>query len=201
MNYNDYKRARDLSWQVLIETGATELPIRVSKICSRYGIALRNYEAGRPIIELLGLTRQCDLSDGFAVHSGPQYLVFYNRQQMHGRIRFTIAHELGHILLGHLDSGEYTIYNREPDPADAPEEHAANVFASRLLAPACVLHELGAVTPEQIAEVCDISLTSARFRAGRMGVLEQRGAFGLSPLERQVCRQFADYLSRMKGQS
>lgn len=200
MNYDDYKRARDLSWRVLIDLNATELPIKTSAICAKYGVVLRSYKSGKPLIELLGLTQQCEISDGFAVRSGSRYLVFYNGEQIPGRIRFTIAHELGHILLGHLQPEGYTVQNREPDPADTPEEHAANVFASRLLAPACVLHGLGAVTPEQIAEVCDISLTAARFRARRMGILEQRGTFGLSPMERQVYQQFADYIAKNKNQ-
>ena len=194
MNHDDYKRARDLSWRVLLDTGTRELPVKVSKICGAYGVTLRSYQAGEPLIQALGLTAQCDVSDGFTVRSGGRCYVFYNAEQAPGRVRFTIAHELGHVLLGHLGEGEHTVYNREPSPEDAPEEHTANVFASRLLAPACVLHALGAVTPEQIAAVCDISLSAARFRAGRMGVLEQRGKYGASPLERQVLAQFQPYI-------
>lgn len=199
MNYDDYKRARDLSWRVLLDTGTRELPVKVSQICDVYGVTLRSYQAGEPLIRELGLDTQCGASDGFTVRSGEHCYVFYNMEQLPGRVRFTIAHELGHILLGHLGDGEHTVYNREPSQTDAPEEHTANVFASRLLAPACVLHALGAVTPEQIAAACDISLAAARFRAGRMGVLEQRGMYGASPLERQVLAQFQTYINHAVG--
>lgn len=199
MNYDDYKQARDLSWRVLLDTGTRDLPVKVSRICGTYGVTLRSYQAGAPLIRELGLDAQCDASDGFTVRSGGRCYVFYNMEQPPGRVRFTIAHELGHILLGHLGDGEHTVYNREPSPEDSPEEHTANVFASRLLAPACVLHALGAVTPEQIAAVCDISLAAARFRAGRMGVLEQRGKYGSSPLERRVLDQFQPYIDRVTG--
>lgn len=199
MNYDDYKRARDLSWRVLLDTGTRELPVKVSRICGAYGVTLRSCQAGAPLIRALGLETQCGSSDGFTVRSGGRCYVFYNAEQQPGRVRFTIAHELGHILLGHLGDGDHTVYNREPSPEDAPEEHTANVFASRLLAPACVLHALGAVTPEQIAAVCDISLAAAQFRAGRMGVLEQRGKYGVSPLERQVLAQFQPYIDRIKS--
>ena len=199
MNYDDYKRARDLSWRVLLDTGTRELPVKASRICGAYGVTLRSYQAGAPLIRELGLEAQCGTSDGFTVCSGGRCYVFYNMEQSAGRVRFTIAHELGHVLLGHLGDGEHTVYNREPSPADAPAEHTANVFASRLLAPACVLHALGAVTPEQIAAACDISLAAARFRAGRMGVLEQRGKYGASPLERQVLAQFQPYIDRVTG--
>ena len=194
MNYDDYKRAKDLSWRVLLDTGTRELPVKVSRICGAYGVTLRSYQAGAPLIQTLGLDAQCGASDGFTVRSGVRCYVFYNAEQPPDRVRFTIGHELGHILLGHLGDGEHTVYNREPSPNDAPEEHTANVFASRLLAPACVLHALGAVTPEQIAAACDISMAAARFRAGRMGVLEQRGKYGASPLERQALAQFRPYI-------
>lgn len=197
MNYDDYKRARDLSWRVLLNTGTWELPVKVSRICRGYGVTLRSYQVGAPLIRELGLEAQCDISDGFTVRSGDRCYVFYNMEQPPGRVRFTIAHELGHVLLCHLGDGEHTVYNRESSSEDAPEEHTANVFASRLLAPACVLHALGAVTPEQIAAVCDISMAAARFRAGRMGVLEQRGKYGASPLERQVLAQFQPYIDRV----
>lgn len=199
MNYDDYKRARDLSWRVLLNTGTRELPVKVSRICRRYGVTLRSYQVGAPLIRELGLEAQCDISDGFTVRSGDRCYVFYNMEQPPGRVRFTIAHELGHVLLGHLGDGEHTVYNRESSSEDALEEHTANVFASRLLAPACVLHALGAVTPEQIAAVCDISMAAARFRAGRMGVLEQRGKYGASPLERQVLAQFRSYIDRVNS--
>lgn len=199
MDYNDYKRARDLSWRVLLATGTRELPVKVSRICAAYGVTLRSYAAGDPLIRELGLTAQCSASDGFSVRTGGLTLAFYNGTQPPVRVRFTIAHELGHILLGHLADGENTLYNREPSPEDDPEEHAANVFASRLLAPACVLHALGAVTPEQIAAACDISLTAACFRAGRMGVLEHRGKYSTSPLERQVLAQFQPYIAHVMG--
>lgn len=199
MNYDDYKRARDLSWRVLLNTGTRELPVKVSRICRGYGVTLRSYQVGAPLIRELGLEAQCDISDGFTVRSGDRCYVFYNMEQPPGQVRFTIAHELGHVLLGHLGDGEHTVYNRESSSEDALEEHTANVFASRLLAPACVLHALGAVTPEQIAAVCDISMAAARFRAGRMGMLEQRGKYGSSPLERQVLAQFRSYIDRVNS--
>lgn len=199
MNYDDYKRARNLSWRVLLDTGTRELPVKVSRICVAYGVTLRSYQAGAPLIRVLGLEDQCEVSDGFTVRSDGRCYVFYNMEQSPGRVRFTIAHELGHVLLGHLGDGEHTVYNREPSPEDSPDEHTANVFASRLLAPACVLHALGAVTPEQIAAACDISMAAARFRAGRMGVLEQRSKYGASPLERQVLAQFQLYIDRVNS--
>ena len=115
------------------------------------------------------------------------------------RQRFTIAHELGHILLGHV--GEGNLVNREPDPTDHPMEREANVFASRLLAPACVLWALDARTPEEIAALCRISGQSAAFRAERMELLYDRNRFLKSPLERKVYQQLSAFIARKKNDS
>ncbi len=61
----------------------------------------------------------------------------------HRNICLSLAHELGHCLM-HNGNG---LYNHEPSETDNPIEQEANVFASRILAPACVLWGIG-VTPK-----------------------------------------------------
>ena len=165
MNYADYKKARDASRKTLIRMKVCELPVKVSDICNLYGFVLRDYQAGKKLIEEFDLTSQSKISDGFSTIRNYQYYIFFNPDMIAGRIRFTVAHELGHILLGHLRAeGQVTPRNREPEKGDAPIEMMANVYASRLLAPACVLHSLKVESPEAISELCDISLQSATFR-------------------------------------
>lgn len=64
-----------------------------------------------------------------------------------------------------------------------------------LLAPACVLWGLDLHTPEDIARVCNISLSSAIKRARRMEELYRRNMFLSHPLERQVYKQFQGFIS------
>ena len=97
-------------------------------------------------------------------------------------------------MLGHVRPGEHTRQNREPQPGDDPMEQAANRFAADLLAPACVLWGLDLHRPEDIAQVCKISIQAARFRAERMEILYQRDKFLLHPLERAVYQQFEPFL-------
>lgn len=183
MDYRDYKNSRDLAWRVLINENIRELPVKVVRLCKQMGI--------RVVI----FTPETD-SDGFSTVVDGLATIFVSDQCSRERQRFTVAHELGHILLGHV--GEYELVNREPSRGDNPIEQAANVFASRLLAPACVLWALDARTPEQIAGLCQISRQSAAFRAERMEVLYQRNRFLTSPLERQVYQQFRDFIDRSK---
>lgn len=179
MHYTDYQNARDAAWRLLIDLNIKELPIQTREVCKALGIQIKFFEP-------------TDESDGksFVVEGMPMIIV--SRAISLPRQRFTVAHELGHILLGHV--GRYELVNREPGPNDNLIEQAANVFASRLLAPACVLWGCNARTPEQIAQLCSISMEAAQFRAERMEVLYQRNRFLTSPLEQEVYRQFADYI-------
>lgn len=183
MNYKDYKNSRDLAWRVLINEGVTELPVMVAGLCRGMGIRVQQYIPQ-------------DQNDGFSVMLGDQARIFVSGKCSIERQRFTTAHELGHILLGHV--GKYELVNREPSPGDNPIEQAANVFASRLLAPACVLWALDARTPEEIAALCKISYQAACFRAERMKLLYERGKFLSSPIERQVYDQFSGFVHRKR---
>ena len=78
------------------------------------------------------------------------------------------------------------------------EEQEADMFAARLLAPACVLHELHATTATEIAKICNISMQAAKNRAERMQVLEARNKYYLHPLEQQVRKQFEDFIKEYK---
>lgn len=120
--------------------------------------------------------------------------IVYADEQSPQRCRFTIAHELGHIFLGHLFKADGNGFLITDDA-----EHSANVFARDLLAPACVLHEMQVINAAAIANLCDISLEAATYRAERMAELERRNAFYLHPLERRVKEQFADFINKKKN--
>lgn len=183
MHYTDYQNARDTTWKLLIDLNIKELPIQIGAICKTLGIKIKLYAPE-------------DENDGksLIVENVPTIMV--SSKIPLPRQRFTAAHELGHIMLGHV--GKYKLVNREPTQNDNPIEQAANVFASRLLAPACVLWGCGAKTPEQIAALCGISHKAAQFRTERMEVLYKRNKFLFSPLEREVYQQFAAYIEENK---
>lgn len=183
MNYKDYQNARDAAWRLLIDAGVRELPVKVSALCRQMGIPVKLY-------------RPQDENDGMSFILDGRPVILVSDAMGPARQRFTTAHELGHILLGHV--GKYKLVNREPEAGDSAIERAANIFASRLLAPACVLWGCGVRTPEDIAKLCDISRRAAEFRAARMEVLYQRNKFLTSPLERIVYEQFMDYIAEHK---
>lgn len=129
---------------------------------------------------------------GISIYNGKQWYIIYDNTLPIGRIRFTIAHELGHIFLNHpLNIGFYTRTTAHQIPR---VENEANIFASRFLAPACVIWGINAYNAAEIAQVCEISQQAAKIRAERMALLKPRGKFLCSPLEREVFLQFADFI-------
>lgn len=198
----NYKNARDAAWQLLIKNHVSELPIDVRKICKAERIRIFTYERGKKLIEALGLTEHTKENDAFSFAR----VIFYDDRTSPERQRFSIAHELGHILLHATDGA--TVYNREVSPNDNPIESEANVFASRLLAPLCVLHFLGVSSASEISALCAISAPASEIRYRRLCEIRERdaqmlrtrgrGCFLLSPLEREVYCNFKRYIKRRK---
>lgn len=186
--YGRYKTVRNGTWQVLIDFNITSLPISVVAIANTAGIKiLKN--------SVVNELKPGEV--GASVLDGDMWYIIYDDTVSKGRIRFTIAHELGHIFLGHpLKIGYHarTIDVRKPEV-----ETDADMFASRLLCPACVLWGLNLHTPEEIKEVCNVSYAAAKIRSERMKILYERNKFLTSSLERQVYNNFIDYINKNKG--
>lgn len=193
-DYKAYQKSRDAAWQLLIDTKADHLPIDLDSMCKRIGAKVYNYQQAKPTLIKTGLDKLANETDGMTLFVGNKPVIFFDSVCYAPRIRFTVAHELGHLILGHVSPGQYTILNREPSPNDAPEERAANQFAARLLAPACVLWGLNLHSAEEIADVCKISHQAAVFRAERMAELYRRNKFLISLLERRVYEQFQPFI-------
>lgn len=183
MDYKKYQNARDMSWEILLMENVRTLPVSVSALCKSMGIAMKYYDG-------------TDESDGESMMMNGRPLILVSKNKPVPRQRFTAAHELGHILLDHIGCGQ--LVNREPSAYDNPLEHEANVFASRLLAPACVLWGCGVRSEQDIMDLCNISRQAAEFRWRRLQLLLIRGKFLTSPLERRVYEQFADYIASHK---
>lgn len=204
MNYKDYQNARDAAWKILIDLHICKLPVQIKSVCNQLGIRVKSFRSSASAIQQIGREELLQSTDGFTTYIAGSPVIFYNDALPVERCRFTVAHELGHIILSHVRPGNVTAINREPSPSDSTHEQEANVFASRLLAPACVLWALDVHTPEEIAHLAEISHQAAAFRAQRMSILYQRermflrergrSCFLMSPLERQVYQQFQQYI-------
>lgn len=191
-NYDIYKEARDKSWQFLLENNVSSLPLPLSSICRNNGFVL--------ILDTKGVyLTDSDKGVTFKNPEGKWHILLNPADSIPVR-RFTTAHELGHIYLNHpMYDGRYgRTFGVKKAVAQVPIEYQAERFAINILAPACVLYGLGLHTAEDIAKVCNISLSSARIRAERMSILYQRKKFLTSPLERKVFEAFEDFIKANK---
>lgn len=93
--------------------------------------------------------------DGIHITQGDISAIGYNSTQHWHRQRFTVAHEIGHLLLGHT-SGNYIL---DLD-SKRPEEIEANQFAAELLMPLKMLkNDLrdGGKSAKDIAGIYNVS--------------------------------------------
>lgn len=185
--YGVYKKARNASWQALIDNKVNSLPVDIVRIIRDNGIKLLKNGQAKEL-------RSGEA--GISIFDGNHWFIVYDDTMPLGRKRFTVAHELGHILLGHpLVAGFHarTRGNNLPQT-----ESEANIFASRFLAPACVLWGLNIHTAADISQICEISKEAAKIRAKRMAELYKRNMFLTSPLEKRVYLQFKEFIDKHK---
>lgn len=184
MLYGAYKNARNAAWECLLDFEIDKLPVDVREIARAAGVKV---------------IKNADVNDlrpgesGCAYYIRKQWYIIYDDTNSAERIRFTIAHELGHIFLGHRLRRGRRARSKEFKPKPLIEREA-DIFASRLLCPSCILWGLDLHTPEEIAKACSVSYTAAKIRAERMELLYQRSKFLTSPLEREIYENFEEFI-------
>lgn len=189
MIYGIYKNVRNAAWQCLIDYKISDLPVSVISIAKSAGIK---------VVKNSLVNELAPNESGASILVGNKWYIIYDNENTRKRCRFTVAHELGHIFLGHeLRKGYHARTFNTQKPA---VEQEADAFAARLLAPACVLWALNKYTASDISKLCDISMTAAHYRAERMKILYSRNKFLTSPLERAVYKNFEEYIEKQKAE-
>lgn len=200
--YQRYQQARDTAWKALIECGISSLPVNAKAVAGHLGVEILPLPEGDA-----HLTQLLKKPGGGCCRSlrirGKWHIFFRPGTLDDSHFHFAVAHEIGHILLRHdthsLSPGVRTFQSREnegdviEDPLEL-SDYAADIFAIRLLAPACVLHALGLTNKEEITLRCGLPPRAAALRAERMGLLRERNLFLSHPLERKVHEQFLPFI-------
>ena len=129
----------------------------------RWDVAIRvfdYYRVPQHIREILGQTPATYDFDANVVadlrHATPHYIVVYNGRRRRERIWWSLAHEFGHVLLGHVFTQGW-----HDDPQ---KEREADMFAAELLLPLGALKEVRRWPLEHIARGFDTSLEATRNR-------------------------------------
>ncbi|MDR1065951.1 MAG: ImmA/IrrE family metallo-endopeptidase [Clostridiales bacterium] len=145
----------------LMDSGVRSLPIKADKLSSkRLKWHYATYSEGYEFIKSVNYERFCEDHPAFSMRlENGYYIIFYNGFLPFSHINYILAHEIGHILLGHClpDSQSYdaNALNEYPDNAANSAfmdefEREADMFASHILAPLCILSATRVFTPEGI---------------------------------------------------
>lgn len=143
INKPNYQKAQDLAYDVLKTSNNNIFPVSPTKIIDRFTkIKIMKY-TDFSNLHNLSIDETCNFlgSDDGATWNKPasnQTIIFYNDEiGSNNRIRFTLAHELGHCLLGHTqEKGNFqsSCIGMNDENYDIHEKEA-NYFAKRLLVP------------------------------------------------------------------
>lgn len=181
MHYHYYRQCRDAAWRILRDTGIDTMPVSVLKICRKLGITVVYGEL------------DCGELGRCIIYNDKPY-IFLRKEMSNELKRLVCAHELGHILLEHFEYGIYFSYTESDRKSGF--ENGAQLFAMRLVCPACVLWGCNAVSAMEIASICGIESDYANKRLRRMIKLYQKDKFLTSILEKDVYANFKPFIDK-----
>lgn len=122
----------------------------IYNLANDLNIGLMPY-SGTGIKKLLAVSE-----DGFSIMQDGEYFIFYNPDMIPARRNFTIAHEIGHIILNHHRLSKSKVLAK--NGAHKIIERQANIFAQNLLMPADSTAEIRDIkTIAELAEMYEVS--------------------------------------------
>ena len=142
----DYNKIVTATIEVFRKCDIHSFPIDCGDLLKHYGYRLFSYKELRdrnPELYSLSLGYSED-----AFRAGASKIVAYNPDRPHGRIRFSLMHELGHHVLGHTGVSDQN-------------EKEANAFASHILAPRMAIHYSRCKNANDVARLFDMSCEAA----------------------------------------
>lgn len=132
------KKIELLSQEVLMQNNLLKIPIDVEKLAEKLKLKVIRHRF------------EGDVSGVLTIKNG-KGTIGVNRKHSPVRIRFTIAHEIGHYLLNHQRTGELFVdkntnefvatmfRNADSATGDIQQEREANAFAAALLMPSILI--------------------------------------------------------------
>lgn len=170
-----YDEIRSTVADLIEDWGISVYPFSVWELVRRMGIRTIRYSE---LPEWLRIEVEFYWPDAITIYppdfNPARTVIFYNDRFDREHIRFTVAHELAHLVLMHPDTGE-DVY-----------EHEADIFANYLLAPAPLVLRDSKLDVETIHNDFQVSYGCARSVKDRA---EKRRTYG--------SRSLAEYETRI----
>lgn len=175
---SNYHKVLNMSWKLLIKHKIDCLPVDLKKIISQENWLLFSY---KELPYSFNNLKKNYL--GFALKTNDCIAIFYNDKLPFEIQRFTIAHEISHIILNN--------YNLPK----AIKEKEADMGSARILMPMCILYECKVSSAYEIATICQTSLEASKIRYDRLKqTLIPRNKWYKSTLELEVKQLFLSFI-------
>lgn len=154
-NPPNYTKATNAAYDILIKYNEFSFPIGIFSVIRKIkNIRLHTYTE---LAEKMNVSFNKLITDiapscyGFTVfyESNDRYIIYYNESKDDTTVRFTLAHELGHIVLKHREDGD--VENKE-----------ANCFARNYLCPIPVVKEMNLCNVNDYTELFYVSEPMAK---------------------------------------
>lgn len=180
-----YDRCARIAHSILVKYSIPKLPIDIMEIIEntkRTRAVPYSTVAKRCNMDLIDVCRTLGSKDGSAqkVTSSRPYVIHYNDSiESPGRVKWSISHEFGHIALGHLDDFPQLDFNRHglSDYEYNVLEKEADAFAGALLAPLCLINEIGVLNYNEIKQLTGLSDKAAEIKANNLKKYKKSGPY------------------------
>lgn len=126
------------------ECNVRSFPINCFALLMHYGFITRTYGEAQAKDPLLYEAIRSYSDDAIKYHK----CIYYNQKATIGRIRFSLMHELGHHILGHVGQNQQN-------------EDEADFFASNILAPRLMMYRLHCKNADDIHATFNISYAAS----------------------------------------
>lgn len=170
-----YEEIKSIVADIYYEYGIINLPVDPLQLAKKMQIAVNEYNE-------FSLDEQNKMriasEDGFSymLTIEPRFHINYNFDTLGDRARFTLAHEIGHIVLEH----------KEPS---LEAEAEADAFAQLLLVPEAVLIYLNIQEIYQVRSIFSVSKTCAQTCLSLLKDRKARKPVGYFESEKEILKQ------------
>ncbi|MDI3311931.1 MAG: ImmA/IrrE family metallo-endopeptidase [Thermoanaerobacterium sp.] len=201
------RRAKIFALEYLIFRNVKKLPINLKEIdyvFENYEWLVFDYEEAKSILypilktdDPLNIKKRNALARTMRIRGTNIFVTVYRKNKLFPRRDYyTLAHELGHIVLGHFFEFKNTSLFRGglSDKEYAVLEREAEVFAAEFLMPIPVLKGINIKTHEEIMSICKVTKTSAQIRIEEFKNFKINQDKQMYALYTQVQKQFHNFI-------
>lgn len=195
-----YKYIKDIVNNIYLKLNIAEFPIDIINIIRSFdNIAIVSYHQ---FMIRFNLTKEetfgiLNSDEGCTDYKKDldRYIIYYNDldNKSEERIRWTLTHELGHILCCHYSADTKIFSGRLTESDYKFREAEANYFTSLLLSNPIILHKLSIRSSYDIEVYCALSSEAARYRFDNYK--RWRKNVILSKSDVRIIQNFQNYLN------